>query len=89
MTKGKKWYGWTAEEAEEQWDSALRDKNGRKRKDAFGEMTVAKLSTVVASSGTRVANKKEMGSFNEFNAGDQDAIDDAREGSILNMVEFG
>lgn len=80
MAKGKKWYGWTAEEAEEQWDHALRDKNVRKRKDAFGEMTVAKLATVVASSGTRVANKKEIGSFTEFNAGDQDAIDDAREG---------
>lgn len=80
MSKGKKWYGWTIEEAEEQWDIALKDKNVRKRKDAFGEITVAKLATVVASSGTRVANKKEIGSFTEFNAGDQDAIDDAREG---------
>ena len=61
----------------------MNDKNVRKRKDSFGEMTVAKLSTVTASSGTRVANKKEIGSFNEFNAGDQNAIDDARESSNL------
>ena len=31
--KGMKWYGWTPEQAEDEWDKAVRDVNVKRRKD--------------------------------------------------------
>lgn len=84
VSKGRKWYGWTAEEADEEWDKAVRDPQIKKRKDEFGELTVAKLLTTSDNSGIRIGNKRSISQKNQFQAEDQEAINDARDSSILN-----
>lgn len=86
MHKGIKWYGWTPEQAEDEWDKAVRDPNVKRRKDAYGELTIAKLQTAVHHVGIRVGNKRSIAETKKFNAEDQEAITDAKESSSLNIV---
>ena len=81
-----KWYGWTPEQAEDEWDKAVRDVNVKRRKDEYGELTIAKLKTAVHHVGVRVGNKRSIGETKKFNAEDQEAITDAKESSSLNST---
>lgn len=81
-----KWYGWTPEQAEDEWDKAVRDVNVKRRKDEYGELTIAKLKTAVHHVGVRVGNKRSIGETKKFNAEDQEAITDAKECSSLNST---
>ena len=38
-----KWYGWTEEQAQEEWDSAARDPAVKKKHDQWGNLVIAKL----------------------------------------------
>ena len=88
MHKGMKWYGWTSEQAGDEWDKAVRDVNVKRRKDEFGELTIAKLQTAVDHVGIRVGNKRSDAETKKFNLKDQEAITDARDGSSLDTVYF-
>lgn len=86
VEKGKKWYGWTQEEAEHQWDDAFRDPTVNKITDEFGALCVAKLHTWKDTKGTRLGNKRAIGEQKHFNAGDEGAIEDAAQSVDLNYV---
>ena len=58
--KIRKWYNLTEEQAEKQWQDALRDKTVPKGRDDFGGVTVAKLKTDEYSGGRQVNTGREL-----------------------------
>ena len=58
--RGKKWYNWTPEEADVEWQAALRDKNVAKGRDEYGNVTVAKLASARLSNGRTVNSMRSL-----------------------------
>lgn len=85
MSKGAKWYGWDSERAETEWDNAVRDVSIPRRIDEYGELCIAKLRTHSHKEGNRISDIRAVGEQKDFNAGDVEAIRDARDGQTLNM----
>ena len=86
VAKGRRWYGWTPEQAQAEWDKAVRDSNVPRQTDQFGNLCLAKLSTAVLEDGVRVGNKRAVANTNHFDAGDQDAIVDAKDSQDLSSA---
>ena len=89
--KGKKWYNWSDDQANEEWDKAMRDSSVPKQTDTFGNTCVAKLGTKMISTGCRVGTERTV--QEKTNAVLEDANDPAelrkvRDRSMLNGVFF-
>ena len=80
-----KWYGWTAERADDEWDAAVRDQSVKRKHDEFGNLTLAKLKTDSTQTGTRVGNKRAVGETKDINVGDEAAIQDTTESGNLRL----
>ena len=85
IAKGKKWYGWTHEQAEEEWAAAVRDPKVARITDEYGHLCLAKLATKCTSSGTSIGNKRSIGEGGSFNVGDDAAIQDATDSHTLSV----
>lgn len=58
--KGKKWYNWSDEQARDEWDRAVKDPTVPRATDAFGNLTLAKLSRRTAGTGCRVSTNRSV-----------------------------
>ena len=77
LKKGKKWYGWSDEEAARQWDDACRDPHVPKSRDCVGNLCVAKLETRISSSGVHV------GTFRGVKENEQTEIEDGASETVF------
>ena len=68
--RGKKWYNWSDQEAQDQWDRAVRDPAVPKSTDVFGFMTVAKLGEKTLSAGCRVGTQRELAEHRPLDVND-------------------
>ena len=84
--KGMKWYGWTEEQAQEEWDSAARDPAVKKKHDQWGNLVIAKLEEEMEVGGVRVDNKRVVKESNKVKVGDDEAITDVVESLRLSLI---
>ncbi|CAE7311851.1 unnamed protein product [Symbiodinium sp. CCMP2456] len=85
--KGAKWYGWSEERAQEEWDKAVRDKNVKRKTDQYGNLTIAKLSEESDVSGLRVGNKRKIQEQNKHKVGDEEAIENLAAGLAQSRLD--
>ncbi|CAE7563528.1 unnamed protein product, partial [Symbiodinium necroappetens] len=85
--KGAKWYGWSEERAQEEWDKAVRDKNVKRKTDQFGNLTIAKLSEEADVSGLRIGNKRKIQEKSKHNVGDEEAIENLATGLAQSRLD--
>ncbi|CAE7230711.1 PREP1 [Symbiodinium sp. CCMP2592] len=85
--KGAKWYGWSEERAQQEWDKAVRDKNVKRKTDQYGNLTIAKLAEESDVSGLRIGNKRKIMEKNKHKVGDEEAIENLSTGLAQSRLD--
>ena len=83
IKKGCKWYGWTEQEAQQEWDKGMRDPAIKKGTDQFGNPAMAYLEQTIDSAGLSVNNSRSIKENNEVLVGDDEALQDMKDSALL------